>query len=156
MNPILNLDELKRLAAQWRLKSNKIVFTNGCFDVLHVGHLHTLTEAKKMGNKLIVALNSDASVKRLKGNKRPINQEHDRANLLAALQVIDAVILFEEDTPLRLIETLKPDVLVKGGDWAVDKIVGSEVVLNNGGEVHNVPFLEGYSSTGIIGKIKGL
>lgn len=153
---IVDIATLKRRIAQWRLKSDIIVFTNGCFDILHIGHVHTLNEAKKLGNKLIVAVNSDASVKRLKGPERPINQEEDRVKLIAALEMVDAVVIFSEDTPLKLIELVSPDKLVKGGDWKADQIVGSSFVIANGGEVCSIPFQEGHSSTSLIEKIKHL
>lgn len=156
MYKLHNFDEIKRKVAQWKLKNNEIVFTNGCFDVLHIGHIHTLSEAKKLGHKLIVGLNSDASVKRLKGAQRPINQENNRAVLLAALQVVDAVVLFEEDTPLNLIELIAPDFLVKGGDWQADQIVGANFVIKNGGEVKSIPFIDGFSTTSTLKKILDL
>lgn len=150
---IVDLEELKRQVARWRLHSNKIVFTNGCFDLLHAGHLHTLQQAKAMGDKLIVALNADSSVKKLKGETRPIQNQQERATMLSALSVVDAVVIFEAETPLELIETLIPNVLVKGGDWSIDKIVGAQLVLQNGGAVQSIPFLEGYSTTSLIEKI---
>lgn len=155
MQILPNIIALKKKLAQWRVKSAKVVFTNGCFDLVHVGHLHTLREAKKLGDKLIVGINSDASVKRLKGNKRPIIPELERAELIASLIFVDAVIIFEEDTPLALIEATQPNVLVKGGDWAIDKIVGSELVKKNGGEVVAIPFKRGHSTSDIIQKIQG-
>jgi len=136
------------------LVKKKKVFTNGCFDIVHPGHLHLLNEAKKMGDTLIVGVNSDSSVKRLKGNARPINNENDRKFFLENLKSVDKVIIFEEDTPLDLIKTINPDVLVKGGDWPVDKIVGSEFVISKGGEVISLVFKEGHSTTKIIDKIK--
>jgi rfaE bifunctional protein nucleotidyltransferase chain/domain len=138
------------------LKSNregkKVVFTNGCFDILHRGHVAYLNEAKKLGDLLVVGLNSDASVKRLKGDTRPINQEQDRKFVLENLKSVDAVYLFTEDTPLKLIEQVQPDILVKGGDWAIDQIVGSDFVLQRGGEVKSLQFVDGYSTTNIIEK----
>jgi rfaE bifunctional protein nucleotidyltransferase chain/domain len=150
---ILNINDLKRQVARWRLHSNKIVFTNGCFDMLHMGHLHTLQQAKALGDKLIVGVNADSSVKKLKGDKRPIQNQIDRTTLLAALSVVDAVVIFEAETPLELIEAIIPNVLVKGGDWATNQIVGAPLVLQNGGSVHSIPFLEGYSTTSLIEKI---
>ena len=135
-------------------KKEKIVFTNGCFDIVHVGHIHLLNEAKKFGDKLIVGLNSDLSVQRLKGSERPINNEHDRKFFLENLSSVDFVEVFFEDTPLELIKKIKPDVLVKGGDWPVDKIVGSDFVHSYGGDVLNINFKEGYSTTSLIEKIK--
>lgn len=134
----------------------KIVFTNGCFDLLHLGHIQYLREAKKLGDVLIVGLNSDASVKKLKGNNRPIHDELSRSTMLVALEMVDHVIVFEESTPLTLIEYILPDVLVKGGDWTIDKIIGADLVIENGGSVKSLIFKEGYSTTSIIEKIKKL
>lgn len=153
---IVDITELEKRVAQWRVKSNQIVFTNGCFDILHVGHLHTLQEAKKLGNKLIVAINSDESVKRLKGEERPINEEINRAALIAALEVVDLLVIFTGDTPLALIEAVRPDTLVKGGDWSINQIVGGDFVTKYGGRVASIPFKDGYSSTHLIEKIKSL
>lgn len=150
------LIDLKRLVHVWKTKPVKIVFTNGCFDILHVGHVQYLIDAKKLGDKLIVAVNSDESVQKLKGPERPINHQSDRAMVLAALGCVDAVIIFNEDKPARIIEELSPDILVKGGDWPVEKIVGSDFVLKNGGQVLSLPFREGHSTTGTIEKIKKL
>ena len=136
------------------LHRQKIVFTNGCFDVLHFGHVHYLLEAKKLGDVLVVGLNSDDSVRRLKGPSRPINGEKERAFVLAALSFVDYVVLFDEDTPENLIKTVRPDVLVKGGDYALDQIVGADFVRQNGGTVTTIPFVEGYSSTQIIEQLK--
>ena len=132
----------------------KVVFTNGCFDVLHFGHVHYLREAKKLGDILVVGLNSDDSVRRLKGPARPVNGEKERAFVLAALSFVDYVTLFEEDTPENLIKTVRPDILVKGGDYALDQIVGADFVMQNGGIVTTIPFVEGYSSTHIIEQLK--
>ena len=137
-----------------KLHRQKIVFTNGCFDVLHFGHVHYLMEAKALGDILVVGLNSDDSVRRLKGPSRPINGEKERAFVLAALSCIDYVVVFEEDTPKKLIETVRPDVLVKGGDYALDQIVGADFVTRNGGTVTTLPFVEGFSSTRIIEQLK--
>lgn len=134
-------------------KNKKIVFTNGCFDILHKGHVAYLNEAKKCGDVLVVGLNSDASVKRLKGEDRPINKEQDRKFVLENLKSVDYVEIFTEDTPLNLIKTISPNYLVKGGDWTVDQIVGSDYVISNGGEVYSLNFVDGYSTTGIIKKI---
>jgi len=139
----------------WRKAGEKIVFTNGCFDLLHFGHLHYLADARDLGDRLVVGLNSAASVRRLKGPTRPINDELTRTHLLAALEVVDAVVIFEEDTPLDLIELVQPDILVKGGDWQPEQIVGSDVVLARGGKVLSLPFIQGYSTTNIEKKIKG-
>ena len=132
----------------------KIVFTNGCFDVLHYGHVRYLAQARQLGDLLVVGLNSDASVRRLKGEGRPINPEQARAFVLAALEMVDYVCLFEEDTPYNLISAVQPDVLVKGGDYAIDNIVGGDIVKKRNGEVVVLPFVEGYSSTRIIEKSK--
>jgi D-beta-D-heptose 7-phosphate kinase / D-beta-D-heptose 1-phosphate adenosyltransferase len=130
-----------------------IVFTNGCFDILHPGHILTLTQAKAQGDVLIVGINSDASVKRLKGERRPILNQNERSVMLAALEAVDYVTTFEEDTPLMLIQLLQPHVLVKGGDWNSDAVVGREVVEANGGKVVLIPYQEGLSTTGIIKRI---
>ena len=137
-----------------KLRQQKIVFTNGCFDVLHFGHVHYLLEAKKLGDILVVGLNSDDSVRRLKGPTRPINGEKERAFVLASLAFVDYITLFEEDTPENLIKVVQPDVLVKGGDYTIDQIVGAEFVMRNGGTVTTIPFVEGYSSTQIIEQLK--
>jgi rfaE bifunctional protein nucleotidyltransferase chain/domain len=157
VNPkICDIEELKRRLAQWRVKSDRIVFTNGCFDILHVGHLHTLKESIQLGDKLIVGLNSDASVSRLKGKERPIVNQLDRSEMLAALEMVDAVIIFEDDTPEELIQMIKPDVLCKGGDWSIENIVGGDFVKSYGGQVVSIPFIQGYSSSSLINKIKRL
>lgn len=147
-------DSLQIKVKQWQSEGKKVVFTNGCFDLLHYGHIHYLAEAKDLGNKLIVAMNSAASVKRLKGEHRPINDEITRQYLLASLEFIDAVTSFEEDTPLDLIKTLLPDILVKGGDWQPHQIVGSDIVLSHGGQVLSLPYIEGYSTTNLESKIR--
>jgi len=134
--------------------NKKIVFTNGCFDILHAGHVQYLQAAKALGDVLVVGLNSDASVKRLKGEYRPINNEHDRAIVIAALAAVDYVIIFNEDTPYELIKQIQPDVLVKGGDWAVEDIVGHDIVLAKGGVVKSLLFIEGQSTTSIIQRMQ--
>ena len=139
--------------AQWakvRNENHNVVFTNGCFDVLHRGHVTYLAAARDLGDCLVVGLNSDASVRRLKGESRPINNENDRSLVLAALSFIDYIILFEEDTPKNLIEQVRPDILVKGGDYKIEDIVGADFVQKNGGKVLTIPFVDGYSSTKII------
>jgi len=146
----IDLPALKRQIAHWKLRGDKIVFTNGCFDVFHPGHLYILQEASHLGQRLIVGLNSDASVKRLKGDKRPVFNEWQRAELLCSLEMVDALILFGEDTPATLIELVLPDVLVKGGDYKVEDIAGADRVIARGGEVVIVPLLSGYSSSGLI------
>jgi len=135
---------------QWKKERKKIVFTNGVFDILHKGHIFSLTQAAKEGNVLIIGLNSDRSVKRLKGDSRPINDQDARALLLAALTMVDAVVIFEEDTPLKLITSILPDVLVKGGDYTIDEIAGAKEVIANGGKVVINPILDGLSTTAII------
>lgn len=135
-------------------RGKKIVFTNGCFDILHKGHVTYLNEAKKLGDLLVVGLNSDASVKRLKGPERPINNEKDRQFVLSNLRSVDFVEIFEEDTPLSLILTVKPQILVKGGDWKIEQIVGGKEVIAAGGEVYSLQFVDGYSTTSIINKIQ--
>ena len=134
-------------------EGKKIVFTNGCFDLLHVGHIKYLSKAKDLGDILIIGLNSDKSVKKLKGNNRPINSFEDRAKLLAALKSVDLVIMFEEQTPENLIKEIIPDVLVKGGDYDIKEIVGYQTVIDNGGQVKTLSFYDGYSSTNYIDKI---
>ena len=142
------------LIQQWKKEGFKIVFTNGCFDLIHIGHVLYLEDAKSLGDKLIVGLNSDTSVSRLKGAHRPIKDEYNRSHILAALASVDAVIVFENDDPLTLIKDISPDILVKGGDWRPDQIVGSDFVLSNGGEVRSLRFVEGYSTTKMEEKIK--
>ncbi len=140
----------------WNFKGYKVVFTNGCFDIIHKGHLEYLSKAADLGNKLVIGLNSDSSVKRLKGECRPVNSEDCRALFLASLEYVDKVILFEEDTPYELIKFIKPDILVKGSDYKAEDIVGYDVVTNKGGCVKTIDFTDGYSSTSIIEKIKKL
>ena len=135
-------------------EGKKIVFTNGCFDILHRGHVTYLAEAKKLGDLLVIGLNSDASVKRLKGPDRPINNEEDRKYVLSQLKSVDFVEIFTEDTPLNLILTIKPKVLVKGGDWKIDQIVGGKEVIADGGDVFSLNFVDGYSTTSVIQKIQ--
>jgi D-glycero-beta-D-manno-heptose 1-phosphate adenylyltransferase len=151
---IKDINEIYTSVKGWKSKGYKIVFTNGCFDLLHYGHIHYLAEARDLGDKLVIGLNSAASVRRLKGINRPINDELTRQHLLAALAFVDAVVVFEEDTPYDLIKIIEPDILVKGGDWQPSQIVGSDIVLANGGEVKSLPFIEGYSTTNIEKKIK--
>jgi D-glycero-beta-D-manno-heptose 1-phosphate adenylyltransferase len=153
-NKIFTLEAMLHQLNRWRLLNKKIVFTNGVFDILHEGHIASLSEAALHGHILIVAVNADASVKRLKGESRPVNSENSRMLLMASLVMVDAVILFEEDTPLNLITAILPDVVVKGGDYTVEQIAGAKEVIANGGEVKIVPILEGFSTTGIIEKMK--
>jgi len=151
---VYNLDALTTQVEQWKLASNKVVFTNGCFDIIHRGHIEVLARTADLGDKLVIGLNSDQSIQKLKGENRPIIDEQSRAILLAALSFVDAIVLFSEDTPLKLINALLPDVLAKGGDYEIETIVGHEIVQKNGGKVKLVPFLDGFSSTTIIDKIK--
>lgn len=145
-----NIEIINRIKAERK----KIVFTNGCFDLLHVGHIRYLAQAKKLGDFLIIGLNSDNSVKELKGEDRPINSFEDRATLLSAIESVDLVIMFEEQTPENLIKDIVPDILVKGGDYNIEDIVGYQTVIQNGGQVKTLSFYEGYSSTNYINKIK--
>lgn len=135
------------------LQHKKTVFTNGCFDVLHYGHVTCLAKARQLGDLLIVGLNSDSSVRRLKGPSRPVNGQEARAMVLAALEIVDYVVLFDEDTPCRLITTIKPDVLTKGGDYTPENIAGADFVKNNGGQIVIIPLEEGFSSTNVINRL---
>jgi D-beta-D-heptose 7-phosphate kinase/D-beta-D-heptose 1-phosphate adenosyltransferase len=153
LQKIFSKEELKLQLKRWSFFGKKIVFANGVFDILHQGHIQILSEAATYADILIVGVNSDSSVKRLKGNSRPINAEASRALILSALVMVDAVIIFEEDTPLELIKFIKPNVLVKGGDYTLDTIVGAKEVLANNGEVKIIPLEEGFSTTGIIKSI---
>jgi D-beta-D-heptose 7-phosphate kinase/D-beta-D-heptose 1-phosphate adenosyltransferase len=153
-NKIKKLTELKSSVAADKRKGKKVVFTNGCFDILHLGHIKYLEQAAALGDKLIIAVNSDASVRKLKGLKRPIFPQKGRARLVAALECVDYVIIFNADTPLNLIKALKPDVLVKGGDWRSDNIVGKDFVESYGGKVKSCGFVKGYSTSSIIARIK--
>ncbi len=146
-------DELIPILKDLKKNSRRIVFTNGCFDILHVGHIRYLKEAKGYGDMLIVAVNSDSSVKSIKGDKRPIVSQSERAEVVAALEMVDYVTMFDEDTPYNIIKKLQPDVLIKGGDWAIDKIVGRDIVEARGGKVIAIPFIEGASTTGIVERI---
>ena len=150
------LGNLKDWLSLQKKEGKTLVFTNGCFDLLHKGHVQYLEEAKMQGDILIVGINSDTSVKRLKGEERPIQNLDNRMNVLAALESVDAVIPFEEDNPLNLIKNILPDVLVKGGDWKVEQILGSDIVLNNGGSVKSLQFVENQSTSSIVEKIKKL
>jgi len=149
-----NWDEITYLVKNLRKQNKKIVFTNGCFDIIHAGHVQYLQEAKALGDILIIGLNSDASVKRLKGAERPVNNQNDRAIVLSALKSVDYIVVFDEDTPYDLIKQIKPDILVKGGDWPENKIVGHDIVKANGGIVKSLSFRPGNSSTSIIEKMK--
>lgn len=151
---ILSGDALQKAMNRWRFYEKKIVFTNGCFDILHYGHIDYLSKAKDLGDILIVGLNTDSSVKKLKGNNRPIQDENSRAHILASLQFIDAVVLFDEDTPYNLISLIKPDILVKGSDYKAEEIVGYDILKTYNGEVRTIDFVPGYSTTAIEEKIK--
>jgi len=145
---------LQRRLATLRRQGKRIVFTNGCFDLIHPGHVRYLRAAKQLGDVLVVALNSDASVRRLKGPTRPLVRQRDRCEVMAALEMVDFVTVFNEDTPLQLITLLQPDVLVKGGDWTPDQIVGADVVKARGGTVRSLRFAKGYSTTGLVERIR--
>lgn len=152
---ILDLVSVQRLCNIWRMKGDRIVFTNGCFDILHRGHVEYLQEAAALGDRLVIGLNSDASVKRQnKGPERPLNDELSRAKVLGALRLVDAVVIFDQDTPLELIQAIGPDVLVKGGDWPESKIVGADLVKARGGSVHSLKLVDGFSTTGLVEKIR--
>ncbi len=151
---ILRFTETSAWCNNLREENHRLVFTNGCFDILHSGHVRYLQRARAMGNALMVGLNSDSSVRRLKGKGRPIIQEYDRAWVLSALEAVDAVVIFGEDTPARLIEHVLPDVLVKGGDYRVEDIVGYDTVIRHGGRVEVVPFFEGRSTSLMINRIQ--
>jgi len=148
--------ELKRVIAYLRKQGKKIVFTNGCFDILHYGHIKYLQDAKGLADVLVLGLNSDSSVKKIKGSARPINKQLDRARVLSALSCVDYLTIFSEDTPLKLIRLIQPDVLVKGGDWQAEKIVGADFVKSRGGKVMAIPYIKGYSTTQQIKKIREL
>ena|SRR6516225_4511959 len=153
---IVDLHQLQQEVRRQRLLSKTIAFTNGCFDILHQGHISSLSKAAKEADFLVVGVNSDASTKKLKGPDRPVNNQEARSTVLASLLMVDAVIIFEEDTPLQLIKAIMPDVLVKGGDYTIDQIVGAKEVIENGGRVVISPILEGHSTSGIIQKIQNL
>lgn len=151
---ISTLNQAMHIIRQWRVTGKTVAFTNGVFDILHRGHIFSLSQAAAEADFLIVGVNSDASTKRLKGDSRPVNDEQSRALILASLLMIDMVVIFEEDTPLNLITALQPNVLVKGGDYTIDQIVGAKEVQAMGGKVVINPIVEGFSTTGLIGKIK--
>lgn len=151
-NKILNTKDLQKQLGQWRQQGLKIVFTNGCFDLLHRGHVEYLSKAADLGDVLVVGLNTDASVRRLKGEGRPVNDEEARALVLASLGVVDAVVLFDEDTPYELIKAVRPEVLVKGADYKPEEIVGYDIVTSYGGLVTTVPLVEGYSTTRLLSR----
>ncbi len=151
---IYDLPRLLQEVKRWRVKNKKIVFTNGVFDILHEGHIASLSQAATHGDVLVIGLNSDASVKRLKGDSRPVNNQDARALILASLVMTDAVVIFEEDTPLNLIKAIMPEVMVKGGDYTIEQIAGAKEVIENGGQVILADMVEGISTTGIIEKMK--
>ncbi len=154
MGKVVTRTALKRRLSQLRAAGKRIVFTNGCFDIVHPGHIRYLRAAKRLGDILVVALNSDASVRRLKGRDRPLVCEEDRCEVVAGLEMVDLVTTFGEDTPYALIQEVQPDVLVKGGDWATDRIVGADLVRARGGVVRSLPFAEGYSTTALVNKVR--
>lgn len=151
-NKIISADYFK--SKRKCFNNNRVIFTNGCFDILHLGHIDYLIKARKLGDVLIIGLNTDNSVKKLKGEKRPVNNQNARALLLASLEFVDFVILFDEETPMNLIKMITPEVLVKGGDYTIESVVGADFVLNYGGTVEIIPFLEGYSTTAIINNLQ--
>lgn len=155
-NKILPLSDLLKQVTLWKEEHLKVVFTNGCFDIIHLGHIDYLEKARNLGDKMIVALNTDASVSKLKGPERPIVNQEARGRMMASFAFVDAVVLFDEDTPLDLIKAIKPDILVKGSDYLTENIVGAEIVISNGGSVETIDLVEGYSTTKIIDKIKQL
>lgn len=151
---ILTIPQLQEQLQAWRDQGRKLVFTNGCFDLLHLGHVDYLEKARQLGDKLVVGLNTDASISRIKGPSRPLQDEMSRARVMASLLFVDAVVLFDDSTPLELIKKVQPDVLVKGDDYTVEQIVGHEEVLAGGGEVKTVPLVKGYSTTNIVKRIE--
>ncbi len=151
-NKLIKDEEMSRKLAYWRFLEKKIVFTNGCFDIIHLGHIMYLSKAADMGNVLLIGLNSDKSVKKLKGNKRPINDQYARSVVLASLFFVDGVIIFDEETPLELIKIVKPDILVKGSDYTEKEIAGADIIRDYGGDVMTIDFVDGYSSSEIIKK----
>lgn len=152
---ITTKESLLEILPEWK-KQGKIVFTNGCFDILHLGHVDYLEKARNLGAKLILGLNTDHSIQKIKGPQRPVTDQNSRARVMASMEFVDAVILFDEDTPFDLINELKPDILVKGDDYTVENIVGSDIVLKNGGSVETIPLVKGYSTTNVIEKVKKL
>ena len=153
-NKIFDLELLTKKIEKWRSENKKIVFTNGCFDLIHLGHIEILARSADYGDKLIIGVNSDLSIKKLKGENRPIIEESSRIRQLSALEFVDAVVLFDEETPIKLIESIKPNVITKGGDYKAKNVVGNEVVSQKSGEVVIIPLTQGYSTTSILNKIK--
>jgi len=156
LNKIVSREQLIQRVNTWRNERQTIVFSNGCFDIIHPGHARYLASAAALGSRLVLGVNTDQSVQRLKGMQRPVISENDRCELLASFQFIDAVCLFDEDTPLELIKSIVPDILVKGKDYTVDQIVGADIVLQHGGKVETIELVEGYSTSALIEKIKAL
>jgi rfaE bifunctional protein nucleotidyltransferase chain/domain len=155
-NKIFTLTDLSKQVTRWQEEGHKIVFTNGCFDIVHLGHIDYLEKAQALGQKLVLGLNTDASVSRLKGTSRPVVNEYARSRMMAAFAFVDAVVLFDEPTPLELIELVQPDILVKGDDYSIETIVGADFVIAKGGAVKTIPLVKGYSTTSLIQKIKQL
>ena len=151
---IYTLENLQKQVKNWQSEGNRIVFTNGCFDIVHLGHIDYLEKARNLGDKLVLGLNTDDSVKRLKGENRPVVNEYARSRMMAAFEFVDVVVLFDEPTPQELIEAVKPNILVKGDDYTVETIVGADFVIAEGGEVKTIPLVKGYSTTSLIEKIK--
>jgi rfaE bifunctional protein nucleotidyltransferase chain/domain len=151
---IKSLPEIQEMVKDWKQKGEKIVFTNGCFDILHLGHVDYLEKASNLGDHLIIGLNTDDSVSRIKGPSRPVVAEESRARVMAALCFVDAVVFFNEDTPYDLINNIMPDILVKGSDYMTENIVGADIVMENGGKVETIDLVDGFSTSGIIEKIK--
>ena len=151
-----NRNQVIRVVQDWKRAGETIVFTNGCFDILHAGHIHYLKEAKKLGDRLLIGLNTDSSVQTIKGKTRPVNSEISRSTVLKNLSFIDGVTLFEEETPKELIEDILPHILVKGGDYSVDEVVGADIMKRIGGSVVIIPFLEGFSTSAIITRIRNI
>lgn len=149
---IVDMTTLQSRLHHWRAVGDRVVFTNGCFDILHRGHVELLAQCRELGDHVVLGLNSDASTRRLKGPQRPINDQLSRAIVLAGLSFVDAIIIFEEDTPLEMITQIHPDVLVKGGDYKASEIIGADFVKNNGGEVRIIPLVDGFSTTSIISR----
>jgi len=154
MNKLTRLDELTEITKRLKKEGKRIVFTNGCFDLLHLGHIRYLREAKRLGDILVIGLNSDHSVRSLKGKNRPLVREKDRAEILSALEVVDYIVIFNESTPKNLIDSIIPDVLIKGGDWKKEEVVGKDTVEAHGGEVVIIPEVKGYSTSALISKIQ--
>jgi D-glycero-beta-D-manno-heptose 1-phosphate adenylyltransferase len=153
---IVDLQTLTSAVNKWKADGEKVVFSNGCFDIMHLGHVDYLEKARNLGDRLVIGLNTDASVSGLKGPERPIVNEYARARMLAALEFVDAVVLFSDETPYNLIQTILPDILVKGSDYTLESIVGADIVIKNGGKVEFIDLVNGFSTTKIINKIKGL